>query len=183
MARIATQTLQNDPPAGAPPLGPLAKIVIWILFLLVYGGGMGVWFLGFSFVQSYIDSLRGGSSSAEAMGGLEGFGFEGFPGISLEDAVDKAKAEMDAIAPPDSLPASEPSAGESSGENADADWPSLTVVGVMVGNGPNSVMLGSEIVPVGSSYKGVKVLEVQKGSVKLECEGDVKWILVGDKTR
>lgn len=63
------------------------------------------------------------------------------------------------------------------------EWPSLTLSGA-VGIGSNgSAIFDSEIVSVGETIEGVKVISIGKQGVKLEYEGETQLLKVGNSTR
>lgn len=62
-------------------------------------------------------------------------------------------------------------------------WPSLILSGV-VGRGSNgSAILNSEIIAVGETIEGVKVVSIGRQGVELEYKGETQFLKVGDSTQ
>jgi len=60
-----------------------------------------------------------------------------------------------------------------------ANWPMLTCSGVVGKGASGSAIISSEIVGVGESVQGVKVLSIRAQGVELEYEGETRFLKVG----
>jgi len=61
-------------------------------------------------------------------------------------------------------------------------WPILSISGLVGKGEQGSVMFGAEIVGVGESIEGVKVLSISKQGAQLEYRGEKKFVKVGGTT-
>jgi hypothetical protein len=167
---------------GRPGLG--ARIAIWTLAVLLYGGGLSLWFAAMPVVrpavQAALSILYMFKSPAMA---------EGEP-VDLSGAMIgiEEPESAGAVAPEEAPPSEEPPAKKSfwgslsDGDSSTEKWPSLKVDGVMTQRGAEGVLLDKNIVPPGSMYRGLKVVRVEPGRALLEFNGRQRWVLVGDLT-
>jgi hypothetical protein len=61
-------------------------------------------------------------------------------------------------------------------------WPILSVKGIISSGPGGGAIINSQIIEVGDSIDGAKVISVVKGNVTLEFEGETKVLRVGDIT-
>ena len=61
-------------------------------------------------------------------------------------------------------------------------WPILSIKGILSSGPGGGAIINSQIVRVGDSIDGAKVISVVKGNVTLEFEGETKVLRVGDIT-
>ena len=64
-----------------------------------------------------------------------------------------------------------------------SNWPDMQLTGTIVGNNAEdgSVILDGAVVGVGQIRDGVRVVRVESDAAELECNGERRWVLSGQR--
>ncbi len=170
---MLSETSEEAPPIVEGRIGIAGRIIIWLLALLLYGGGLAAWFAAMPVVSPVI---HGALSILQMFASHDG---DEPVALTIPDESEELDESIEEEAPAPAEPTEEK---KSLWDKAFKSWPSIKVVGVMSQQGTQSVMLDKDIVPVGGSIRGISVIQVETGRVLLSYEGEQKWILVGDMT-
>ena len=165
-------------------IGAKGRICIWGLAFLIYGGGMGLWFVSMPVVKPVVQGILSFlylfSSNDDEISAA--YSYDDLPPDEDEEVQDEPEAEVpEAVMQEPTRVTTKPSL-PAADIKAISPWPSVKVVGVMTKQGKRSVMLGVDIVPVADSTLGMTVAQIDADRVLLEYEGEKKWLRVGDLT-
>ena len=174
------------------PLGAWPTLLAVLIILLLVIGGF-VWFAMYAF-------QRWQSGNKDALDEAQAAAIEAVTQAVVQDGATGTAVE-ETETPPDLLPgeqagtppadttsdqAGQPPtsidkvpAGTAAYDVASIAWPALTLTGV-VGRGANgSAMINGEIVEIGESIEGVKLLSIDKQGVNLQYHGEERFLKSG----
>jgi hypothetical protein len=177
-ANAAPPPLPGDPAR----IGLAGRLIIWALALLLYGGGLGAWFYAVDTVQAMVSgTLRPPPAPYEAS--TNSWWTDLTNMVSGEDDSNSPPAEVEAASAPEagggqSAPGVAPGAAP-----AATDWPRIRVMGSMIQGGQRVAILGNDVVPVGSTHAGLRVVSIEDKRLTLEYRGQAKVFYFGTVTQ